>query len=372
MRRYWWDILWRTDWLLLGALFSLTAIGLLMIYGIGASYESVSLVQFRKQLIAVAIGVALMVGLALVDYRQIRNLSPVIYVAGLVTLVLVLVFGDTIRGTQGWFRIGNFTVQPVELAKITFAIYLAAYFSKHVHKRLTWVPFFGSLLALLGYVVPILLQPDFGSAMVIVAMWLLAVAFSGLRWRDWLIVGGVISVLAVMVWGYGLKPYQQDRLLAFMHPEYDPLGAGYNVLQAQTAIGSGGWLGKGVGQGSQSRLRFLPEASTDFMFAVIGEELGFLGVSLVIVLFGLLVFRVIRVGQRSGDPFAGIFCVAMSGMFGLHVLVNAGMNMGVMPVTGIPLPFASAAASALVAGFAALGIVQSMAIHARPTPETGG
>lgn len=369
MKKYWWDVLWRTDWLLLGALFSLTAIGLLMIYGIGASYESVSLVQFRKQIIAVSIGFVVMAVLALVDYRQIRNLSTVIYVVGFFMLTSVLIFGTTIRGTQGWFAIGNITVQPVELAKITFAVFLAAYFSKHVHKRLTWIPFFGSLLALMGYVIPILLQPDFGSAMVIVAMWLVAVAFAGLRWRDWFIMIGAIAVLGALVWGYGFKPYQRDRLLAFMHPEYDPLGAGYNVLQAQTAIGSGGLLGKGVGQGSQTRLRFLPEASTDFMFAVIGEELGFLGVSLVLCLFGVFVFRLVRVGQRSGDPFAGIFCVCIAGMFGMHVWVNAGMNMGIMPVTGIPLPFSSAAASALVAGYAAMGMVQSISIHARPAPE---
>ncbi len=369
MKRYWLDVLWRTDWLLLGTLFSLTAIGLLMIYGIGASYESVSLVQFRKQIIAVGLGLVLLLGLALMDYRQIRNLSPVIYLAGLALLVAVLFFGATVRGTQGWFRFGSLTLQPVELAKVTFAVFLAAYFSKHVHKRLTWVPFFGSLFALLGYVVPVLLQPDFGSAMVLVAMWLVAVAFAGLRWRDWLILGSLTAVLAALVWGYGLKPYQQARLLAFMHPEYDPLGAGYNVLQAQTAMGSGGWLGKGVGQGSQSRLRFLPEASTDFLFAVIGEELGFLGVSLVIGLFGLLVIRTIHIGRKSGDSFAGIFCVVIAGMLGMHMLVNVGMNMGIMPVTGIPLPFASAAAAALVSGYAAMGIVQSIAIHARPAPE---
>lgn len=365
MRRYWMDVFWRTDWLLAGALLALTAVGLLMIYGIGASYEAPSLVQFHKQLIAVLLGGAAVVALALMDYRQLRSLGPVVYVGGLLLLVGVLVFGATVRGTQGWFKLGALTFQPVEIAKVAFAVYLASYFSKHVHRRLNWVSFFGSALAMAGYVIPILLQPDFGSAMIVLAMWCVGVAFGGLRARTWLVLVLVSAIGCFGLWHYGLKPYQQARLTAFMNPQADPLGAGYNVLQAQTAIGSGGWLGKGVGEGSQSRLRFLPEASTDFMFAVVGEELGFVGVTLILSLFGLILVRILWIGLRADDPFAGVYAVMISGMFGLHVLVNAGMNMGIMPVTGIPLPFASAAASSLVAGFIAIGIMESISIHAR-------
>lgn len=365
MRRLWFDMLWRTDWLLLGSLLSLTVIGLLMVYSIGASNDVGSLLQFKKQVVAVVVGFIAMVLLAVLDYRQIKSLGLVIYALGLASLISVLVFGSTIRGTQGWFKLGSFSVQPVEIAKVAFAVFLASYFSKHVFKRLGWVNFFGSAVAMLGYLIPILLQPDFGSAMVVMVMWLVGVAFAGLRWKAWvllLLVGALGSFLA---WNYAFKPYQKDRLLAFVNPEMDPLGAGYNVRQAQTAIGSGGIFGKGVGQGSQSRLRFLPEASTDFMFAVMGEELGFAGLGLILGLFGLLLTRLVWIGRKSEDPFVGIYCGMIAGMFGMHLLINAGMNLGIMPVTGIPLPFSSAAASSLLAGYVAIGIAQGASVYGK-------
>ncbi|MDD5438175.1 MAG: FtsW/RodA/SpoVE family cell cycle protein [Patescibacteria group bacterium] len=358
-------MLWRTDWILFGSLLALTVFGLLMVYSIGASNDVGSLLQFKKQIIAVLIGGLAMVLLAILDYRQLKSLGMVVYAGGMALLVSVLLFGSTVRGTQGWFKIGSLSLQPVELAKVAFAVFLASYFARHVYKKLNWVTFFGSLFAMLGYVAPILMQPDFGSAMVIVAMWLIGVAFAGLRWKAWILLIIIGSLGSFMVWHYAFKPYQKDRLLAFINPQMDPLGAGYNVRQAQTAIGSGGILGKGVGQGSQSRLRFLPEASTDFMFAVMGEELGFVGLTVVLGLFGVLLIRILFIGRRSEDPFVGIYCGMITGMIGLHVLINAGMNLGVMPVTGIPLPFSSAAASSLVAGYVALGVVQSAAVYSK-------
>ena len=369
MRRLWLDMVIKADWILFGSLLALTVVGLLMVYSIGASYETSSLLQFKKQIVAVLMGLAGLIVLTILDYRQVRSLGAVVYVGGLVLLVAVLVFGSTIRGTQGWFRVGALSFQPVELAKVTFAVFLAAYFSKHVYRRLTWVAFFGSVVALMGYVIPVLAQPDFGSAMVLVAMWLVGVSFAGMKWKAWvlLLVVGVAGSLAL--WQFGLKPYQKDRLMSFVNPQMDPLGAGYNVIQAQTAIGSGGLLGKGMGEGSQSRLRFLPEASTDFMFAVVGEELGFVGVGLILALFAAVLIRLLLIGRAAEDQFVGIYCGMIAGMFGMHVLVNAGMNLGIMPVTGIPLPFASAAASSLVAGYLAIGLAQSAAIHGPAAAE---
>ncbi|MFA6503395.1 MAG: rod shape-determining protein RodA [Patescibacteria group bacterium] len=369
MRRLWFDMMWRTDWILLGSLLSLTAMGLLMVYSIGASNDVGSLLQFKKQVIAVLIGFVAMVALALIDYRQVKSLGTVIYVAGMALLISVLVFGSTARGTQGWFKLGSLSIQPVELAKVAFAVFLASYFAKHIYKRLNWITFFGSAVAMLGYVVPILIQPDFGSAMVIVVMWLVGVAFAGLRWKAWVLLFLVGALSSLLLWQYAFEPYQKDRLMAFINPQMDPLGAGYNVRQAQTAIGSGGFFGKGVGQGSQSRLRFLPEASTDFMFAVMGEELGFVGITLILALFGVLLTRLLLIARRSEDPFVVIYCGMITGMFGLHILINAGMNLGIMPVTGIPLPFASAAASSLVAGFVALGLVQSSAVYGKSVAQ---
>lgn len=363
MQRTWLEFFWKMDWVLFGSLLTLTAIGLLMIYGIGVSSADVSLLPFRKQALAFCIGLVLFFLFALLDYRQLRSISPLIYLVGLALLVGVLFFGVTIRGTQGWFRFGSFGIQPVELAKVCFALFLAAYFSRHLHRRLTWISFFGSFFALVIYLIPVLLQPDFGSGMVLVAIWFSGVAIAGLRFRAWAFLIFICFLVVGLLWQFGFEPYQKARLTSFLNPQADPLGAGYNVIQAQTAIGSGGWFGKGIGEGSQSRLRFIPEASTDFMFAVIGEELGFIGLALILGLFGVLLSRIIWIGFRSGDSFAGAYAVMLAGLFGMHLLVNAGMNMGIMPVTGIPLPFASAAASSLVAGYAALGIIQSISIR---------
>lgn len=364
MKWSWLELVRRMDWILLGSLFTLSAIGLLMIYGIGVSSGPVSFLQFSKQFIAVMIGMGLLIVFAAINYRQLRSVGLVFYVVGLLLLIGVLIFGTEIRGTQGWFRLGTISMQPVELVKICFALFMAMYLGRHIHKHLKWVTFAGSFFAMTLYVSLILLQPDFGSAMVVVAIWLIGIAFAGLRLRAWVALIGVAILTVLIAWMFVLQPYQKERITSFMDPQADPLGAGYNVIQAQTAIGSGGWFGKGVGEGSQSRLRFLPEASTDFMFAVIGEELGFVGVGLVLVLFGVMMFRILWVGFRSGDAFVELYCVMITGMFGMHVLVNAGMNMGIMPVTGIPLPFASAAASSLVAGYLGIGVVLSMVLHA--------
>ncbi|MFZ6015808.1 MAG: FtsW/RodA/SpoVE family cell cycle protein [Patescibacteria group bacterium] len=352
------------DWILLGSVLMLSAIGLIMIYGISTSLDYSSTLQFRKQLIALIIGLAFMVALALWNYRQLRNYGMVVYFIGALLLIAVLFFGAEIRGTQGWFKLGNITIQPVEVAKVCFAVFMASYFSKQIHKYINWITFFGSFTAMSVYVFLILLQPDFGSAMIILVMWLIAVAFAGLRLRSWIALLAVGGLAVILAWTFLLAPYQKSRITSFLNPGADPLGAGYNVIQAQTALGSGGWLGKGIGKGSQSRLRFLPEASTDFMFAVMGEELGFAGIALILGLFGVVLFRIIYIGYKSGDVFVEIYCILIAGMFGMHVLINAGMNMGIMPVTGIPLPFASAAASSLAAGFIALGIVQSTVMHA--------
>ncbi len=359
----WLVLLRRIDWYLFGALFALISIGLLMIYGIGTSYEIMSLVQFRKQIIALIIGCAFMLLFIIWDYRQLRSYGLVAYAVGFVLLLAVLIIGEEVRGTKGWFRLGTVGVQPVELAKVFFAVFLASYFYKQVYRRLDWITFFGSFVAMFIYAGLVMLQPDFGSAMVIVSMWFVGIAFAGLRKRTWILL--IVSSLAsvYVAWSFFLAPYQQDRITSFLNPEADPLGAGYNVIQAETAIGSGGWFGKGIGEGSQSRLRFLPEASTDFMFAVMGEELGFVGIALILGLFILLLLRIIYIGYLSKDVFVQIYTVMISGMFGMHILVNAGMNMGIMPVTGIPLPFASAAATSLVAGCLAVGIAMGMRVQ---------
>ncbi len=359
----WIDLSLRYDWTLLAASVALSAIGLLAIYGIGISRGAGDLFQFHKQLIALVIGVGIAAGLSFIDYRHLRALALPIYGAGAALLVAALLFGTSNRAGGRWFVIGSLSFQPVELAKILLAIFLGSYLARHVHQRLTWTPFIGSAAATAFYALLVLLQPDFGSAIVLIFIWGVVVLFCGLPRHAWwiLFLSGVVA--ATLLWTVGLKPYQRARLTSFVSPTADPYGAAYNVTQARIAIGSGGWLGKGIGEGSQARLRFLPEASTDFMFAVLGEELGFVGLTVVLGVFGLLFYRLVYIGMVSEDAFAGIFLVGFVASMVFHLLVNAGMNLGLLPVTGIPLPFASAASSSLVSLFVGIGVAQSIAVH---------
>lgn len=364
MRR-WIEIFSRYDWSLLLAATALSAIGLLAIYGIGISTGAQNLFQFKKQLIALLIGVVIALGMAFVDYRHLKALAIPIYGAAFTILVSVLVVGTTTRNAGRWFSIGSLSFQPVEIAKVALAIFLAAYLARYVHRRLTWVPFFGSLLATAVYVGLVLMQPDFGSAMVFVALWGAIVVFCGLPKHAWWVLLVSALVACTFLWTVGLRQYQRDRIVAFLHPTSDPYGISYNVTQARIAIGSGGWLGKGIGEGSQARLRFLPESSTDFMFAVLGEELGFLGLVVVLALFGFLLYRYIRIAMDAEDAFAGILLIGLSTVILFHLVINAGMNLGVLPVTGIPLPFASAAASSLISVFLSVGLAESIAVRSK-------
>jgi len=364
MRR-WLAMYSRFDWTLLIAALALASLGLLILFGVSLTRGTNDFFQFDKQILGAAIGVTLALLLAWVDYRQLRSLALPIYLAGAGILVSVLVFGTSHRNGGRWFALGALSFQPVELVKITFVIYLAALFARHAHKRLTWSVLGGSALALLMYVGLILLQPDFGSATVLVAVWFAMVLFCGLpRHAWWILLVSILSTV-MLLWSVGLKPYQRDRITSFLFPAADPYGAAYNVAQAQIAIGSGGWLGKGVGEGSQARLRFLPEASTDFIFAVVGEELGFVGLVVLLGLFGLLFFRYLRIAKMSDDPFAAICLVGLCAIIGYHVFVNSAMNLGMMPVTGIPLPFVSAAASSLIMMFLSVGIAEAIAVQSK-------
>lgn len=355
----------RFDWVLLLTALTLTSVGLVVMYGIGISRPDVDLFTFQKQIVALGIGLAIVAGFVLLDYRQMRGLALIVYAFGLLSLGGVLVFGQTVRGTRGWYVVGGLSFQPVELAKICLILFLASYLVRYVHEKIPWHAIMGSLVATLGYTFLVLVQPDFGSAMVMLILWTFTILFVGLPWRSLLILFLVGSVSCVLVWSFGLQDYQKNRFMAFINPSLDERGAGYNVAQARIAIGSGGLFGKGIGEGTQSRLRFLPEAATDFSFAVIGEELGFLGITFVLGLFGLLFHRLFRIIRHAEDDFATIALFGIGTVFLVHVLVNAGMNLGLMPVTGIPLPFLSAGPSFLVVAFVAIGIAESVAVHRR-------
>ena len=359
------DWLERFDWILLMSALALCAIGLVALFGIGVSLDPPELFTFHKQLVAAGLGCALVLGIALFDYRHLRTVSLPLYLVGIVLLTLVMFFGQSVRSTQGWFRFGNLSFQPVEISKLLLVIYLASLFARFGHGRLTWKTFGLTGTATGLYVFLVMFQPDFGSAMVMIAAWGCMCLFIGLPRKAWIILPTIVMLITGLTWSIGLKPYQKARIATFLHPELDARGDGYNATQARIAIGSGGFLGKGIGEGSQARLRFLPEAATDFLFAVLGEELGFLGVTVVISLFFLLLYRYMRIAFESENDFAALLLIGLSAIFLVHLLVNAGMNLGIMPITGIPLPFISAAASSVVVAFCSVGIAESVAARRR-------
>ncbi len=368
--RFWLDYLERLDWVLLTAALTLTAIGLMAIYGIGISQEPSNLFLFYKQITVLTIGVIAIAGLIIFDYRHLRSISLYVYLAGAAVLLLVAVFGVTVNNTTGWFRIGSISFQPVEMAKVALTVYLAAFFVRRGRGRLSWTTFGMSFAATALYAGLIMLQPDFGSAMVLFLIWGAMATFAGLPRRAWIILPLVVVGSGLLIWNFGLKEYQHQRIESFLNPELDPRGAGYNAIQARIAIGSGGLFGKGIGEGSQARLRFLPAAATDFIFAVVGEEMGFAGLLIVFSLFVLLLIRMLKIGYESEDDFAALLLVGVGAIFLVHVFVNAGMNLGIMPITGIPMPFLSAAASYMLVVFLCIGLVESVAVRKRGTADS--
>lgn len=353
------------DWLLFFAVLGLTGFGCLLIYSIGISQEQTSLVRFDKQLVAAVLGLIIGGILVWTDYRHTRSFSFIGYLLGGALLIAVLIFGTRINGTAGWFQFGGFSFQPVEIAKVTLILYLAAFFSRRARGQLSWQMFGLSGLAVGIYTVFVLMQPDFGSAMVMIGSWFILCLFIGLPRRAWIILPIVTLIVGGVGWKFALKPYQHERILTFFQEDRDTRDSGYNALQAHIAIGSGGWFGKGLGEGSQARLRFLPEASTDFIFSVLGEELGFVGATITIILYGVVVSRLLWIGYSSEDDFAALFLVGTSAVIVIHVFVNGGMNLGILPITGIPMPFLSAAASSLLSLAICIGIAESVAIRRR-------
>ncbi len=353
------------DWSLLIGVLTLTSIGLVAIYGIGISQEPAQFFPFYKQLVAAGIGLIVMTLLTILDYRHIRSLSVILYLGGAALLLLVAIFGQTVNGTRGWFHIGGLSFQPVEIGKLTLVAYLSALLARSGRGQLSWKMFGLSGAATAVYALLVMLQPDFGSAMVMCATWGILCLFKGLPKRAWIILPLVLLVSTTLLWSFGLKPYQRARINTFLHPSEDLRGASYNAAQARIAIGSGGMFGKGIGEGSQARLRFLPEAATDFMFAVLGEEWGFVGVLVILSLFGLILWRYTAVAYASGDDFATLLLMGLGGILFIHVTINTGMNLGVLPVTGIPLPFLSAAASYMTVTFVSVGCAESVAVRRR-------
>mgnify|MGYP000852362659 CR=1 FL=1 len=301
------------DWIVFSAILLLSLFGLIEIYSIALGQETLSLLNFKKQIIAIIAGLFLFFSVSFLDYNFLKSFNRFIYGFGVLILILVLIFGKTVRGTTGWFDIFGFSLQPVEFVKIILIIFLARFFSNSAIRMRPWKSLFLSFLGTFGLVLLVLLQPDFGPAIIMLGIWFITLILVGFERRYFLIIIIPVLVGAFLAWNFYFKDYQKNRILTLLNPSENSLSEGYNVSQALIAIGSGGITGRGVGFGSQSQLKFLPEAQNDFIFSVISEELGFLGTGLVLLIYLILFWRLLMVVRKQKDDFA-IFYIGSHGL----------------------------------------------------------
>lgn len=323
---------------------------------------------FQKQLLWLGVGSCAMVLMARSDYKKLRFIAWPLYGVVLVTLGFVLMMGRTIMGAQRWISLGEFSFQPSEFGKFALILLLAQYFSQKniddVRSPARPLSFVGGVLwPLVITLVPVglvLLQPDLGTAIVHIFLFL-SIAFMAMVPLRYLFGLTVFGVCCFPLFWHFLKDYQKSRLLVFLNPNMDPLGAGYTVIQSKIAIGSGRWFGRGWMAGTQSQLNFLAERHTDFIFSVWGEEWGFFGSIALLFLYGLLIASILRIADRAQDMYGKLLCVGMAALIFFHVFVNIAMNIGFCPVVGLPLPLISYGGSSLLINLLGIGIVLSVA-----------
>jgi rod shape determining protein RodA len=348
------------DFTLLLLLLAVAAYGLVVLYS--ANGQSMSGIQRQGAYFLVAL-VAMFVT-AQVPPHLLRRLAPWMYGGGVLLLVLVLVLGIGAMGAQRWLGIGGFRFQPSEVMKLATPIMVSAYLGQRLlPPRLKHV-----LLTLILVAVPALLivqQPDLGTSLLVASSGLVVLFFAGLSWRY--IVTAFVAVLASIwpLWKFGMHEYQRQRVLTLFNPEQDSLGAGWNIIQSKTAIGSGGYSGKGWLQGTQSQLDFLPEGHTDFIIAVLGEEFGLMGVLLLLGLYVLIIARGLLIALRAQDSFSRLLAASITFTFFVYMFVNVGMVSGLLPVVGVPLPLVSQGGTAIVTLMAGFGILMSIATERR-------
>jgi rod shape determining protein RodA len=322
---------------------------------------------FWKQGLFIVIALGVLVFASSFEYRFLKQTRVVVGVYAILLGVLSLLFvlGKVSKGAQSWFHLGGFSFQPADLMKLALIIVLAKYFSRrHIEIANIRHIIVSGIYAFIPFVL-VVLQPDFGSAMVLFAIWLGMVLVSGISKKHLFLVFALGAVSFLIAWNVVFKPYQKARIMNFIYPLQDIRGTGYNAYQSTIAVGSGGLLGKGIGYGTQSRLNFLPEYKTDFIFAAYAEEWGFIGVVLLLIFFLLILYKLAAYALVADSTFEALFTYGVLIWLLTHVAINVGMNIGIMPVTGIPLPFMSYGGSHLVAECLALGMAVGMHAYAR-------
>ncbi len=333
----------------------LTIYGSIVLYS--ASGKDLDLVL--RQLKFYALGYTMMIGSANIPINWYARWSPFLYYSGILLLIAVLFFGDGAKGAQRWLKIGGFRFQPSELIKLVLPMFIGLYLSRQVlpPKLLNLVL---CLFVILAPTILILLQPDLGTSILVISSGAFVLFMSGIGW--WYVFAAFLSVTlgSIPLWLYVLKDYQKQRILTLLDPESDKLGAGWNIIQSKTAIGSGGWAGKGWLAGTQSQLDFLPESQTDFIIAVLAEEFGLRGVLILLILYLCLIFRGFWIAFHAESSFGRLLAGAISMTFFIYVFVNMGMVAGLLPVVGVPLPLFSMGGTSIVTLLLSIGILMAV------------
>ncbi len=359
-----WQHLKKIDWPIFASAFFLTGIGLLCLYDYSSGRGD--FFNFKKQMVFLVLGILLMFVFSFLDWRVFRGNSYLIlslYFLSLIFLVGLFFFASPTRGIKGWYKIGGFSFDPVEPMKIILIILLAKYFSmRHIEMYRLRHIFLSGFYSLLP-VVLIFFQPNLGSSLILIFLWVGILAISGIRLKHFIVLVFCGLIIVVSSWSFLLKDYQKDRVTSFLVPQQDPLGTSWNQAQAKIAVGSGGIFGQGFGNGSQLRYGFLPEAHTDFIFSAIAEEFGLVGVLVLLLLFLLLFWRIMKIAFSAQSNFCRLFASGFAIVLFSQVFINIGMNLGILPVIGIPLPFVSYGGSGLLAMFTGLGILQSLKVR---------
>ncbi len=345
------------DVILLTLTLIISSLGILTIYSV--TFDDPSPQDYKKQVLWVAIGICLALMTVMVDYSIWKKIAPILYVITTLLLIYLLAFGKKELGVQRWIPIPvlDIRIQPSEFAKLTLILVLSRWLTRWrgmepkmkdlvFPAALTGIPF-----------ILILSQPDLGTSLLIVPIFLALIFVSGFSLKKMAILGLIALFLVIVVGPHVIKPYQWQRIVSFLNPEADPLGAGYHLIQSEIAFGSGGFWGKGFRMGSQSHLDFLPVQDTDFIFSVWGEERGFLGSVLLLLLFSFLIYRSLRAARLSNDLFGTYLCIGLTVMLFCQIFINTGMVIGLMPITGLPLPFMSYGGSSCLTNFFAIALI---------------
>jgi len=357
-------ILKHIDYSLLLAVIFLCLMSLLIIYSTThmKTMDETSLFFTQRQLIFIITGLLLCILIAMIDYHEIEKFATFLYILVILLLIYVVLFGRISGGSRRWIEIAEFDFQPAEFAKIALIFFLANFLTKQ-QERLSYSVYFLLPFVFTGVLVLLIfLQPDLGTSLVFLVILLSMIFIAGIRWKYILIMFFIALASFPIMWTL-LKEYQKDRLILFLNPELDPFGAGYNIIQSKVAIGSGGLFGQGLFSGIQSQLKFLPAQHTDFVFSVIGEEMGFIGALLLFGLFAFILWKGIKIARDAPDLFGTFLAAGVVAFYFFHVLINIGMTMGLFPATGLPLPFVSYGGTFMISNFIGIGILLS--IHIR-------